>query len=79
MYVPYCITKLDPIKGKFSIFQDTQTNVYNEMGVSAENANEPVFIFDDSATSFGLTVFQTFINSASPPSKFDVPKICEQN
>ena len=60
-------------------FQDTQKNVYNEMGVSAEDANEPVFIFDDSATSFGLTVFQTFINSASPQSKFDVPNICEQN
>jgi hypothetical protein len=71
----YCIIKLN-----FDInFQDTQKNVYSEMGVSAENANDPVFIFDDSATSFGLTVFQTFINTASPPSKFDVPKSCEKN
>ena len=61
------------------ILQDTETNVYSEMGVSAENANDPIFIFDDSASSFGLTVFQTFINSASPSSKFEVPEICKQN
>ena len=63
----------------FLILQDTQTNVYSEMGVSAENANDPIFIFDDSATSFGLTVFQTFMNTAAPSSKFDVPEICKQN
>ena len=61
--------------------QDTQNNVYNEIGVSVEDANNPVFIFDDSSSSssFGVTVFQTFINSAAAPTLFDIPKICSEH
>ena len=46
--------------------------------MSVEDANHPVFIFDDSATSgsFGVTVFQTFIHGAPPLTKFNPPESC---
>ena len=55
--------------------QDTQNNVYNEIGVSAKNVNRPVFIFEESSESFEVTVFQTFRDSVASPNKFDIPKI----
>ena len=58
-----------------SHIQDSQNNVYHEMGVSVKNANNPVYIFDESPPSFGVTVFQTFTNGAVSPTKFDVPNI----
>lgn len=59
--------------------QDTESGIYSEMGVSTEDANELVFIFDDSKTSssiFGLSVFETFVNSPPPDDKFDIPQMC---
>ena len=61
--------------------QNTQIGVYNEVGMSVEDSNKLVFVFDDplSSTSsdlFGLTVFETFENGPPPPSVFEVPEIC---
>ena len=55
--------------------QDTQNNVYNEIGVSAKNANRPVFIFEESSESFEVTVFQTFRSSVASSTTFDIPEI----
>ena len=61
--------------------QNTQIGVYSEVGVSVENFNKLVFLFDDplsstSSDSFGLTVFETFVNGPPPASVFEVPKLC---
>ena len=63
----------------YMCMQDTENGIYSEMGVSTENANELVFIFDDSQTSsspFGLSVFETFVNGPPPDGKFDIPQKC---
>ena len=48
--------------------QDTQNNVYNEIGVSAKNVDRPVFVFEESSESFEVTVFQTFRSSVASPA-----------
>lgn len=59
------------------LFQDTQNDVYNEIGVSVKNANRPMFIFEESSKSFEVTVFETFKNGpgVASPTKYDIPKI----
>ena len=59
--------------------QDTEKGTYSEMGVSTEDANQLVFIFNDSQTSsspFGLSVFETFVNGPPPDDKFNIPQMC---
>ena len=61
--------------------QDTKIGVHSELGVSVEDFNKLVFLFDDplsltSSDQFGLTMFETFVNSPPSANVFEVPKIC---
>ena len=62
----------------FSSFNNQDTSLYNEMGVSASNKNIPVFYFRSSGReeSFTLTIFDVFTPGPPDDSKFDVPHSC---
>ena len=43
--------------------------------MSAKDAKVPVYVFEESSSSFEVTMFHTFTSGAASPNRFDVPRI----